>query len=334
MWLQATNSQTPVDSPVTQEAVVVSMPDVSDLSDSTNGAFDSPTSDVEELASALALANRARQTPASSPQRTDAKVKTPTFSLGIVDEREPRADIAEPTTDWTEKPATREPSRTEPNAPQKQSQSDSQTTESVTPQVPHAFDEPLTKPIGKLAESIVERFPLGDPTVLTFVGSESNLHIDETCAKIASELAGRKIGRILLVDADTSAKTLSRASGVESQPGLADVINKSTPWDSTIYGRSATGLDFLAAGTDSIRHAESESRMRHLVAELKQHYQFICVAAGDAHSHSARLWNDVSDGSYLLVSIKNSNETYAKSAVTEMRTCGARLLGCVVTDVD
>ena len=67
---------------------------------------------------------------------------------------------------------------------------------------------------------------------------------------------------------------------------------------------------------------------------MKREYQFIRVAAGDAHSSAARMWNDICDGSYLLVSMKNSNESFAKSAVAELQARGARLLGCVVTDVD
>jgi hypothetical protein len=67
---------------------------------------------------------------------------------------------------------------------------------------------------------------------------------------------------------------------------------------------------------------------------MKREYQFICISGGDARSPSARIWNDICDGSYLLVSVKNSNQTIARSAVAEMQTSGARLLGCVVTDVE
>ena len=66
---------------------------------------------------------------------------------------------------------------------------------------------------------------------------------------------------------------------------------------------------------------------------MKQDYQFICVSAGDAHDNVAKTWSGVCDGSYLLVSLKNSNEKIAESAVAELQTSGARLLGCVVTDL-
>ena len=70
------------------------------------------------------------------------------------------------------------------------------------------------------------------------------------------------------------------------------------------------------------------------VAEMKQDYQFVCVSAGSAHSAHAKLWYDLCEGSYLVVSLKSSNETYAKSSVKELQAGNARLLGCVVTDVE
>ena len=67
---------------------------------------------------------------------------------------------------------------------------------------------------------------------------------------------------------------------------------------------------------------------------MKQDYQFVCVSAGSAHSAHAKLWYDLCEGSYLVVSLKSSNETYAKSSVKELQAGNARLLGCVVTDVE
>jgi Mrp family chromosome partitioning ATPase len=65
---------------------------------------------------------------------------------------------------------------------------------------------------------------------------------------------------------------------------------------------------------------------------MKTKYQFICVSAGDAHLGSAKAWSQVCDGSYLLVGLNSTNETYAKSAITELQSSGSRLLGCIVTD--
>ena len=225
----------------------------------------------------------------------------------------PVLDLSEKPADWIDKSDGKDTSRVDPI----------KTTSSEA-----------NPAIDTLVDAILNRFPLGDPVVLMFVGSESNPHIDETCARVGSALADRDIGRILLLDSDLANHALSEASGVSGQPGISDVVNRGDSWESAIYGRSVTGLDFLAAGTGDFSHHDKSARLREAASEMKREYQFICVAAGNAHSSSAKLWYDICDGSYLLVSVKNSNETYAKSAVAELQTSGARILGCVVTDVE
>lgn len=297
-----------------REPVLIAIPDVSaGVGDAFSMLDNSLMKESSELAIALSRACDERLAAVGEVGLSELSVASPAMFLNTP-ATTPNNDLAEPPTEWTDKPPTKDLPRKDVDKPSKQSTTD--------------------QAIEKLANSIIERFPIGDPTVLMFVGSESNKHIDQTCARVAATLADRKIGRILLLDSDIEEHALSDASGVSGQPGITDVVNDSVPWDSAIYGRSATGLDFLASGTSAFHHRDSSNRLRQAVAEMKREYQFICISAGDARSASARIWNDICDGSYLLVSMKNSNKSIAKSAVTEMQSSGARLLGCVVTDVN
>ena len=188
--------------------------------------------------------------------------------------------------------------------------------------------------VEKIVRSIVERYPVGNPGVVVFTGSESNSLIDETCARVAASLSDRKIGRALLVDADIKGQALSIASGIVGQAGVVDVIANGVAWKSTVYGGSTPGLDFMGAGSRQELEDHATPLLRQLVVGLKKEYQFICVSAGKSSELSSQIWNDVGDGTYLLVSLKNSNQTRAKAAVSALRVSGGRLLGCVVTDVD
>ena len=193
----------------------------------------------------------------------------------------------------------------------------------------------LDSAVDSLCEKILERFPLGIPSVLQFVGAEPNHHIDEACARIAARLAERNVGRILLVDSDLQEQALSQASGLSKSSGISDVTNLGADWKSLVYTGDSKELDFLPGGThERYRHPEEKARLRAAVAEMKKDYQFVLVSAGDAHGLSAKIWNDICEGTYLLVSMKYSNETYAQSAVDALQTSGARVLGCVLTDVD
>ena len=193
----------------------------------------------------------------------------------------------------------------------------------------------LDAEVDRLCDAILERFPLGDPSVLLFVGAEANNHIDEASARIAARLADRNIGRVLLLDSDLREQALTYASGLSKSHGISDVTNQGKDWKSLIYTGDVKSLDFMPGGThEGFRHPEEKSRLRAAVTEMKQDYQFVLVSAGDAHGSSAKVWNDICDGSYLLVSMKNSNETYAQSAVAQLQASGSRLLGCVLTDND
>jgi len=173
------------------------------------------------------------------------------------------------------------------------------------------------------------------PSVLQFVGAEANHHIDEACARIAARLAERNVGRILLLDSDLRHQALSHASGLSKSSGISDVTNLGADWRSVIYSGNAKELDFMPGGThERFRHPEEKSRLRSAVNEMKRDYQFLLVSAGDAHGLSAKIWSDICEGTYLLVSMKHSNETYAQSAVAALQSNGARVLGCVLTDVD
>lgn len=203
-----------------------------------------------------------------------------------------------------------------------------------------AVDHTAKKPnfvggeVGILVEKIIDRFPLASPTVLLFVAGEPNPNVDETCAQVASALASCHVGNVLLVDGDVAGRQLTIAGGMVNQPGLSEAINRSADWRPLVVSEGSASFSFLPVGECPSDRWNSDELLRKMTAEMKQDYQFICVSAGDAHSKHAKLWCDVCDGSYLVVSLKNSNETLAKSAAQELMLNGARVLGCVVADAD
>ncbi|MEL7500541.1 MAG: hypothetical protein AAFN77_23315 [Planctomycetota bacterium] len=191
----------------------------------------------------------------------------------------------------------------------------------------------LTEQLDGVVESILARATPGQSTLILFVGTESNPHVDATTAMVGSILTRKRHGSVLLVDSHADSKQLSVSSGAANQPGLVESVLESKPWSGLIRKGAATGIDFLPYGIRRLDGTRFQARVRQLTAELKQSYDYICVSAGAAESVDARIWSDISDGCYLLVSQKNSNPTLAQSAVAELQSCGARLLGCVVTDV-
>lgn len=186
--------------------------------------------------------------------------------------------------------------------------------------------------IESLLEKIFERFPLAAPAILLFVGTEQNPHVDETSARVASAIAQRNVGDVLLIDADVEGGRLSRVSGLEGQSGFTECINRNQQWHEKVVSQTGSSFGFMPVGNCDMDRWNAGQLLRNAAAEMKREYQFICVSAGNTHSPHAGLWFDVCDGTYLVVSMTSSNSSYARSAVEELKSRSARLLGCVVTD--
>ncbi len=187
--------------------------------------------------------------------------------------------------------------------------------------------------INKLTKAILGRFPLASPAIVLFTGSEGNPHSQSTCNAVAKSLAQRNIGNILLVDSSAGCE-LSLSHDLKGHRGLSNLLGHSFDWHSAVVNLPQGNLSFLCAGTTHWEHMGAEQRLRELSAELKREYQFIFVSVGDAQHSNAKMWSSVCDGSYLLVSLKNANPMITESAVAELQSSGARLLGCIVTESD
>ena len=201
----------------------------------------------------------------------------------------------------------------------------------LTPDVV-AEDDQVGETIRNVVDQVLERSNSSVPVVLLFVGSEPNEHVDEISARVAAALCDQTESRVLLIDSDNVSKNLTVASGRLTDSGMTETIEYNQDWHSHLLRNQNSNLDFLPVGNGSFGRWNQKELLRKAVVDMKTEYQFVCVAGGDAHGTAAKLWSDVCDGSYLLVSVKNSNDTIAKSAVTELKTSGARLLGCIVTD--
>lgn len=199
--------------------------------------------------------------------------------------------------------------------------------------LPVAIDNVDRDAISRLVDEIIFRFPLESPTVLMFAGSEWNPHVNETCAQVAYQLAGRNAGKVLLVDSEFEKSELTFASGNASRPGMAEVLNNNIDIKSCIANHDEANMDFLPAGTQPIWHWRiADKNMCSIAKQLKSRYQFTCVSVGRALGEAAELWAAVSEGSYLVISMANSSQSVARAAVDQLHANGARLLGCIVSD--
>lgn len=236
------------------------------------------------------------------------------------------ADLREKPSEWgtTTGPGQTKPDRTPP---------DTATTTENDGTSDVGFANVDGESISELVDQILDRFPLSGPTLLLFAGSEWNPHVDETCAQVAYQLASRDVGKIVLLDCEMEKSSLSNASEVKNGPGVLDILSVNTPLKSCVVENDACNLEFIPLGLEKVRQwGIVGPKIRHLVGELKDSYQFICASVGDAHSKMAKSWAKECDGAFLVVSMANSSRTVAESAVGELQNHGARILGCIATE--
>jgi hypothetical protein len=200
-------------------------------------------------------------------------------------------------------------------------------------QIDRAIAKQPTEAIERLTDCILERFPMAASSIIMFAGSQANPLTSMTCSNVAHLLARKTEKTILLVDSSPR-RELTQIYQTAENRGLNNLLTDHSDWRSEVLGLSQPRLDFLPAGNSHWEHWGAEDRLRQLAAEMRRMYQFVCVAVDEPQQVSSKIWTGICDGSFLLVSQRTANPAIAASNVVEMQKSGARLLGCVVTDVD
>ncbi len=196
--------------------------------------------------------------------------------------------------------------------------------------------EPQQPQIEAIVDSVMANYPAGGSAIVLFAATENNRHLDAVIAATAVAAQVRTGKKVLLIDSDFDQGGLTYAMECVGQPGLADLMDD--PADSQrclADSVDKAAFDFLPLGRVML---DTSNRMQNMLgpalAQLGQRFGHIFVNVGDAHGPAASTWSRYANGSYLLVSVKNSNQAIAKSAVTHLNSCGARLLGCIASDAE
>ena len=182
-----------------------------------------------------------------------------------------------------------------------------------------------------LVNSVLQKFPLNNPVTIAFASCKTDGETDKITADVASRLADRQVGKILLVDANPNSQTLSESFSLNESAGIGNVVCDDASWQSLVQPGATSGLDFLPYGT-----ANTAKTLRHRTAEFlkqtKEVYQFICVSVGLNESAIAKSISDAADGIYLLVDLNRTSHLEAKAAADKFKVNNQPLIGCIALD--
>ena len=188
--------------------------------------------------------------------------------------------------------------------------------------------------LSEFAQNILTEFPFGTSCVLLIGDADGKTGSNEVANQLARELAGKKSGRILLIDSHLEKRALTQELAPDSKLGVADVISMDRSLEETLCETDIPNLDFLPAGTPIMcrRRDQQREKMAELTRSVKSDYQFVVVSIGSAFEHAAKVWGKHSEAAYITISMSQSNRKVAQIGVRQLQKHGARLMGCVVTD--
>jgi Mrp family chromosome partitioning ATPase len=279
----------------------------------------SPSSTIEIVVpESAAEAEVIMPVPTTGARKAGRKIQSPGMApLQPSQEQAPTADLAEKPESWLPQESARGREQEEASAPK---------------QLLKSFN-PSNSRLDLLVKGIQQRFNGNQSCILLFAGSEDNPNCDFAAAQVAWCLSNKGDGRVLLIDTNLPEPMLTKSEDLRNRSGLCDHLLRGARLDKTIRSTCHAALDFLPLGqAKNFDPAKAGLAMPVMVDVLRSQYKYVCVSLGDAHQHFTPLWSSFADGVYLVVSMLHSSQIVAKSAVVRLRSCGARLSGCVLSD--
>jgi len=190
--------------------------------------------------------------------------------------------------------------------------------------------------IGQLVDNLLQRSPSVASALMLIVSPQADEHVADTTFSVAKAFADRGLGKILLVDADLENRKLTHQLEQCDSDGVINLVNGEhdlVSLDKIVVSSEVEDLDFLPVGTGVLsRRKVSISKMAVISKKLKAEYSYVFLSGGSASGPLCQTWCSQTDSTYMLVSLGVTEMDQAKTAVAEMRSYGARLLGCIVAE--
>jgi hypothetical protein len=186
----------------------------------------------------------------------------------------------------------------------------------------------------RLVDRIFQKVPDCVPAVLHFCQDiQSKASSSLVCTQIAWEMSRRRLGEVLLVDADYGHRDISRQLGHVYLPGLSESINLGQSLEDLIRPTGVENLSWLPSGAGDISFRRiAGGRWAEISLQLRRRFQWICVHAGAAQDRVTATWGRFCDYSYLITSMSDDLGPATKQVVDLLRTTECRVSGLITID--
>lgn len=198
-----------------------------------------------------------------------------------------------------------------------------------------AIGSNLVDPDAAFINRLIQRQAKLGPQIILFADVDSAMRSSSTCVQVGIELSAKTGKRILIVDSDTTAQTLSQRVMAAPTRGLTDLVRGDVQFAGTPQGTEKQDVAFMSAGMKPFDFHQSNEMTREnaekLIGAIRNDFDFICVSMGTAFDSSLRMWGKNCDMTFLTIDPTCTSRSLAKAAVAELQNFGARVEGCITT---
>lgn len=192
-------------------------------------------------------------------------------------------------------------------------------------------NDPLATQYRSLADRLAELRRAFDHLVVTFVGAEDEPHVGEMAAHLALALAERKSADVLLVDGGLLERRLTIDFDRASKEGFAEALN-GRKWQDVLLPLATDRLWLLPAGQGKSPPSIDETLPR-MFSEMRRRFEFTLLDAGAANQDATVALARLADACFLVARLGQTSTKGLKATEARLQAAGARVVGCVVTNL-
>ncbi|MGI9518205.1 MAG: hypothetical protein ACR2NP_14210 [Pirellulaceae bacterium] len=188
------------------------------------------------------------------------------------------------------------------------------------------------KLIDSVVDQIASRFPPTTGATIMLVGTGREIDVDSAVSRVATCMAMRDMGNILLVDGNLPSRQMSSVLGLNQQAGVSELIRQQDDLSTLLCATDNSSLMILPAGRDQLTGTDVDLTAAGLSNKsFKQNFEYTIIGGARAGDSLTDAWAALVDGVYLLVDVDESDREKSKEVVDYFRNMGARIVGCIAT---
>ena len=194
----------------------------------------------------------------------------------------------------------------------------------------HRPEHPVSRQYRHLVDGILRQLPEGGCPVLCFAPTVPGTVTSTTIINLAITRSMDGDGRILIIELVRGSQSTSATLGLAAQPGLREVLARTTPLTLALNRTMIDGVSLMPAGKVEIGLDEA-GRLGGVIDQLRARFDWIIVEAPAWGTFPMKEWLQCSDGVYMITRPEEWDSPQTEFAHQGILDAGGKLRGCITT---